>query len=401
MSPELSTNPFVGKTMLHVIGNSKFGGDTVYMFALSDMFQAGGGKVVICTSTKETIEVAKRKNILVFTSPIIRRTISLFSDVLALFKMIKLCRTHNFDIVHTHTSKAGVIGRIGARLGGVDHIIHTVHGFSFHSNTPRIRRMLYENIERVSALFCDTVISVNDEDRRTAIYNRIIPKEKIITIKNGISQKKLESNIDYSRFREELGVEKDHWLIGTISRFADQKDPETFMYAAQMVLKKHPNVRFLYAGDGPLFSEIKDLINDIGLKDKIIIPGFVQSPGDYLKCLDIYVTTALYEGMPLSLLEAMCAKVPAVVTNVKGNRECVTKSTALLVSPSKPREVADAIIKLIEQSCLRKNLAVKAYTKFQKEFSEKRMLDQTIEIYKKSLHTHEIITDKIITTTNT
>ncbi len=195
MSPELSTNPFVDKTMLHVIGNSKFGGDTVYMFALSDMFQAGGGKVVICTSTKETIEVAKRKNILVFTSPIIRRTISLFSDVLALFKMIKLCRTHNFDIVHTHTSKAGVIGRIGARLGGVDHIIHTVHGFGFHSNTPRIRRMLYENIERVSALFCDTVISVNDEDRRTAIYNRIVPKEKIITIKNGISQKKLESNI--------------------------------------------------------------------------------------------------------------------------------------------------------------------------------------------------------------
>jgi glycosyltransferase involved in cell wall biosynthesis len=397
MIAEQSTKPFIGKTMLHVIGNSKFGGDTVYMFALSDMFRAGGGKVVICTSTKETIEVAKSKNIPVFTAPVIRRTISPLNDLWALFRMIKLCRTHDINIVHTHTSKAGVIGRIGARLGGVDHIIHTVHGFGFHSNTPRIKRMLYENIERVSALFCDVVISVNDEDRKTAIINKIVPKEKILTIKNGISKKRVESVINRSKFREELGVDKDQLLIGTISRFANQKDPKTFMYAARLVLKKHPNVRFLYAGDGPLFSEIKSLISDIGLKDRIILPGFVQTPGDYLKCLDIYVTTALYEGMPLSLLEAMCARVPAVVTNAKGNRECVTKSTALLVSPREPSEVAGAIDQLIENSSLRKKLAIEAYAKFRKEFSEERMLDQTNKVYKESLQAKKYYTGGVIT----
>jgi len=112
------------------------------------------------------------------------------------------------------------------------------------------------------------------------------------------------------------------------------------------------------------------------------------------------VTTALYEGMPLSLLEAMCARVPAVVTNAKGNRECVTKSTALLVSPREPSEVAGAIDQLIENSSLRKKLAVEAYAKFRKEFSEERMLDQTNKVYKESLQAKKYYTGGVITAIN-
>lgn len=383
-----SDNPakiFSGKKLLHVIGDSKFGGDTLYMISLADMFRQKGGSVSILSTTPETIALAREHHFAVFTSPKIVREISPISDVIALISMIRLCRQYHFDFVHTHTSKGGVIGRIGARLGNIKHIIHTIHGFAFHANSSLLERFIYENIERIAGYFCDIAISVNEEDRHYAIQKEIIAKSKIVSIKNGIDATKIESPVNRQEFREKLGVKDDQILIGTLSRFAEQKDPYTFFKAAEIVLLRQPNAKFLYAGDGPLMEKLREYAAQTGLISHFILPGFVTNRQDYLKSLDIFITTSLYEGMPIALLEAMCAGIPTIVTNVKGNRECVTPSCSLLVAPGNPDEVATAVLKLITLPSLRTQLVEEARIRFENDFSEHRMLLETSAIYEKFL----------------
>ena len=374
---------FSGKKLLHVIGDSKFGGDTVYMFTLAEMFRQSGGEVSICTTTKETIDVAKSKGFPVFLEPKIVREVSPVIDFLAVFKMAALCRREGFDIVHTHTSKGGVVGRIGARIGGVKNIVHTIHGFAFHEGTTFMKKSIYENIERIAGLFCDIAISVNHEDRITAISRRILPKDKIITIRNGVSKERIQSTLDCLEIREELKLRDDQLLVGTISRFAEQKDPFTFIRAAEIALDSGVDAKFLYAGDGSMFDEAVAYINNSRHLESFLLPGFVDNPSGYFGALDIFVTTSLYEGMPIALLEAMCAGLPLVVSDAKGNRECVTDKTALMVRVGKPQDVAEAIVKFAKSPTLRIEFGNLAKQRFLENFTVDRMLEQTSKVYKR------------------
>lgn len=374
-----------GRKILHVIGDSKFGGDTVYMFVLAEMAREEGAIVEVCSTTPETLVVAEKMGFYVRAIPRINREIHLWKDIKALFLMIRLCRQKQYDLVHTHTSKGGVVGRIGARIAGVPIVIHTIHGFSFHVESSWFQRRIYSTIERVAGYFCDLAISVNDEDRICAINDKILPKSKVITIKNGVDQKRFNKSFDRNQYRNTIGVSPNQVLVGTLSRFSEQKDPLTFIHAAEIITRTHSNVKFIFAGEGPMMEEMRKEISIRGLEENVILPGFLASPENCIRSLDIFVTTALYEGLPIALIEAMCVGLPIVATNVKGNRECVDENSALLVNAKDTASVANAIETLIKNKEISASLAKGAKEKFNNEFSQERMVHETKKVYYQKL----------------
>lgn len=376
---------FDGKKVLHVIGDSKFGGDAVYMIELSEMVRELGAKVYICTTTDETIELAESCGFDIIKHPKILRKISLVKDLFSLFYMRKLCKLYQFDLVHTHTSKGGAIGRIGARLGGVKSVIHTIHGFAFHQNSSFIEKLIYKNVERFAARFGDMAISVNNEDRVLAIDEKIVREDKVTTVYNGVSKNRIDSN-EIQNIRQLYNIDKTTIIVGTLSRFSYQKDPQTFLKAAFRALETNSDLVFIYAGDGPMLGECKEILANSRFSKKIIFTGFVTNAADYLKSFDIFITTALYEGLPIALLEAMYAGKAIIATDAKGNRECVNSSNALINEISDYDGLANNILDFANSPSLREKLGVQAKQDFCQKFTVEQMRANTLNVYRKVMY---------------
>lgn len=371
---------YSGKKILHIIGDSKFGGDAVYMVELGCMLKEKGAKVYVLTTTSETQDLCSEHGLEVIDSVKIQRDISLFKDISALIKTTSLINKYKFDMVHTHTSKGGAIGRIAARLADCKAIIHTVHGFSFHQYSSKLELFVYKNIERLASRFCDKIISVNSEDRDYAISNNIASPIKITTIYNGVSPSRSRSQ-DRVTLPLLANISPECIVVGTLSRFSYQKDPLSFLASAINVLKQGYNVKFIYAGDGPMLEECKDFVRDSEFRDHILFPGFVSQSHSILSRLDVFVTTSLYEGLPIALLEAMQAGKAIVATNVKGNRECVNSKNSILVEAGNVPEISEAIITLIEDKFLRDSFGAAAREVFNEQFTIDTMKSNTLKLY--------------------
>jgi glycosyltransferase involved in cell wall biosynthesis len=380
-----ATSIFAGKRVLHLIGDSAWGGDTLYLFALAERMRDYGGEVYVGTTAPETIHVARQKGLPVIEIPSLRRAIHPKHDLMALWQVFRACRRYRFDLVHTHTAKPGFIGRIAARLAGTPCVVHTIQGFGFHNYSGRRERLFYSNLEWLAGHFCDLAISVNREDRATALDMRLIKPSKIVTVTNGVDTSRFQAPFDRAAFRRSLGLAEDEVLVGSIGRMWPQKDPQTFIEAARLIADQRPKVRCLFLGDGPLLDEMRGLAARLGLGDRLLLPGFQRNVADYLRALDIFVLNSLWEGMPLALLEAMCVGVPAIVTDIKGNRECVDSSCALIVNPQSPVEIKDSVLKLLDEPGLAASLAARAGQRFEEEFTEERMLRDTFTLYEKLL----------------
>jgi glycosyltransferase involved in cell wall biosynthesis len=380
-----SSSIFQGKRILHLIGDSEFGGDTIYLFALANRMREFGGQVYIGTTTLETIARATRDGFPVLQVPALRRPIHPVRDLLSVLSVFALCRRHRFDLVHTHTSKPGAVGRLAARLAGVPCVVHTIHGFAFHDRSSFLERVLYTNIERAAGLFCDAAISVNREDRATAVRSRILRPNKVVTILNGVDPARFHTPFDRDAFRRSLGVREGEILVGCVARMAPQKDPQRFLEAAKLVAEARPNVRCLFLGGGPLFPAMQEFAAGLGLDGRLLLPGFQRNVEDYLRALDVFVLNSLWEGLPIALLEAMCVGLPIVATDIKGNRECVDPSSAALVPPGSAPALAEAVLRLVDNPDLAAGLARQARLRFQAEFTQERMLEQTFSLYERLL----------------
>lgn len=310
-----------------------------------------------------------------------KKNINPFLDSLSLLKVYSVCKEYKFDIVHTHTSKPGVIGRIAARLAGVKSVIHTIHGFAFHAFSSPLQNFIYKNLEKIAAKFCDLAISVNEEDRLTAISQNIISSDKIKTITNGIDPGRFNTAFNRDTFRSGLGLNKDDILVGNIGRMAEQKDPLTFIKAAKLLTDNFPNAYCIFLGDGPLFEEAKNFAASLNLGHRLILPGFKNNPEDYLRAFDIFVINSLWEGMPYAVLEAMCAGLPIVATDIKGIRECVDQNSAVLIEPSEPDKIFQAVEKLIKNPELSSKISGIAQKRFFENFTQERMLSDIISEY--------------------
>ena len=360
----------------------------------------GGGLWVVLPTTRKLIELGCKVWVLcvtefaeqlfseiganIVTSPFWRRAISPRLDLLAFWELFRLCRRERFDVVHTHTSKGGFLGRIGARLAGVPLVIHTAHGFYFNQiNCGPKEVMFYRSLEKFASLFCDLIISVNEEDRLRAIQKKVVRPSKIRTVINGINTKRLENVVPPDSLPADLDPSGQGILIGTTGRLMQQKGYDYLIQAMPSVLREFPGARVIFVGEGPLESELKGLAYQVGVSDQCRFLSFRTDIPELLAVFDIFVLPSLWEGLSISLLEALAAGKPIVATKIKGNREVIDHGVnGLLVNPGDPAALAEGIIHLLRDKEKARAMGERARKKAIASFSEEAMVRRTIDLYR-------------------
>ena len=290
--------------------------------------------------------------------------------------LLNLMRKYKFDIVHTHSSKSGFLGRIVARIAKVPKIIHTVHGFPFHPYQRKMVSLFYQTMEKFAALFCNSVVFVNNTERDEAIAKKIVKSKKAITIFNGIKIPKIRQNERKTN---------DIFVIGSCLRFWKQKNILSTIKAAIQVCQKNKNINFIFVGDGELFKIAKKMVEDSGFDKRIQLPGWQSNIDEWLQKLDIFLLYSKWEGLPLSILEAMSYGLPIVASDIKGNNELVSEENGILVPINDIDKLTAVLISLSmqkEQLIRMRNHSMKIV---KEKFNLEKFIESYLEIYEKKI----------------
>ncbi|MDO8443247.1 MAG: glycosyltransferase family 4 protein [bacterium] len=322
------------------------------------------------------------------------------NDWLAVFELLKIFKLERPDIVHSNSSKAGVIGAIAAKLFNVTchmparqslgdggsrvAVVFTAHGWVFnHTNELKwLVRLFYIFLHKIAGLFTDKIICVSGYDYNLALEYDICEPEKLVKIHNGIdanmkflSKKEARNRI----MNNELGIKNKNWSwIGSIGRLVKEKNYETFIGAAKLI----PNAYFFIIGEGPEFKNLKLKIKNFELDDRFFIVPPTGNDAQYLKAFDVFAMSSVKEGLPYILLEAMAAELPIVITEAGGMPELIKNhENGLMVAQRSPEALARAIGGLIENKVVAKELSLKAKEVVKERFSLKKMVSETEKVY--------------------
>lgn len=336
-------------------------------------------------------ETAVAQQVEVLLVPDLVREISPRRDFRALIQLIGHLRSLRPHILHTHSSKTGILGRIAARITRVPVVLHTVHGFAFPFSRSRWVRRLYFVLEYIGGYLCDALIVLNEADRNIAISSLRVPARKVHLIANGVELSRYgatDPEVRRAFRREQFGVDNDEMLcIAMVGRLWQQKNPQCFLRAALQVLAETDRpVRFFFIGDGELRGELEQSILAAGYQDSISILGWRTDVPQLLAALDIFVLPSLWEGMPLAILEAMASRLPVVVSDIPGNRDLVADGIDGVLFPADDAvALAENLKRLITDSGRRKLLGGRARQKVIDQYQLQRRQEQVLALYRELL----------------
>jgi glycosyltransferase involved in cell wall biosynthesis len=308
--------------------------------------------------------------------------ISIYDDLMALFELVLLMRRQRYDIVHTHNSKAGFIGRLAARIAGMPIVVHTIHGFAFHEFEKPPRQILFILLERFAARFADKLITVSEPLKQWGLRLGIGKKEQYITIYDGIEINRFILDVNVGQKRQEFGIKAADLVVGVVSKLWEGKGHRCILQAAQKVVKKVPDVKFMFVGEGYLRKELEQLVQKLGLSDYVIFTGFRTDIPQITAIFDIAVLASFYEGLGRVLLEAMVLGKPVIATRVGGIVDVVDDGkTGILVPPNDSEALAQALIKLLLDGELRRRMGEAGRAKIDAKFSARTMVSQIEKVY--------------------
>jgi glycosyltransferase involved in cell wall biosynthesis len=308
--------------VLQVIGGSQFGGAIWVVLSYVEALQEHGCDVAVCTSVPRVADVFERAGCDIVSVPGMDREIRPWHDLSSLRTLTRICRRERFTVVHTHTSKAGFVGRAAARLAGVPVVIHTAHGFAFHEASSKSATAFYAILERIAARWSDRLITVSEFHRSWALRLNIAGAERIVTIRNGIAPARVVASRDPDEVRHELGIEASELVLVSAARLAPQKGLETLVKAFALVTRRETSAQLLVVGEGPLRSELESQAQLAGVSHKVRFLGFRSDVADILNASDIAVAPSRWEGLSISVLEAMAARKPVIASDIAGRWEC-------------------------------------------------------------------------------
>ena len=305
-------------------------------------------------------EITKMKalGIVVILLPMVGK-IHLLHDLRMIFKVKAHLKLQHYDIVHAHSSKAGVIFRIAAWLKGVKKIMYTPHCFYFQAQKG-FSRLLFSWIERVLGNITTSFI-VSDTEKEWMMHYRIAPLSKIRVINNAIPIPEYLPTETAEQVKSRWAIPPDHLVIGGVGRLCKQKDWPTLIYAAQQVILHYPHVLFIIAGEGEEWDHLKLLISNLQLEDHVLLIGQVENIKNVYTLFDIFVSVSRWEGLPYVLLEAMCFKLPIVASDLGYQAVLYDQKNALLFTPGSVQQLTDTILSLLADQSRRKALGIAGY----------------------------------------
>lgn len=323
--------------------------------------------------------------------PDLRREISPHHDLLALRKLQRLIHTGNYTIVHTHSSKAGILGRLAARLAGTPIIVHTVHGWSFHEHMAPRRRRLYVMLERFAARFTDAMIVVTRPDIDKGLAEGIGRPEQYHLIRSAIPLDEFDpTTVDGGAARRELGIPPDVPVLGNVGRFSPQKNPLDWVGVAGRVAQAVPECRFLLVGDGPLRPEVEAALAEAGIAERTILTGLRRDVPHLLAAMDVFLLTSLWEGLPRVIPQAMAMAVPVVANRADGTVEAIDHgATGFLCEPGDLDSMAAYCNRLLQSPELRQEMGWRGRRYAIQEFGLQRMIAEIEALYEALLRQRE------------
>jgi len=289
-----------------------------------------------------------------FWIPNFVREVRPIQDSITLLKLWRLFRRERPDIVHTHSSKAGILGRLAARLAGVPVIFHTYHGFGFNDFQPRLIKTLYIWLERITGRVTNQTVIVSYANAKRAEDSGIVRNNDWILCRDAISLEQFMQPGPRRTKLREWNVPENRVVAGMVACFKPQKSPLDFVEVASRVLKETDRVHFIMAGDGELRPAIEARIRDLGISSHITLLGWQRDMPEVYRNLDVVVLTSLWEGLPCVFSEAMAAGLPIVATHVDGAREAIIDGdNGFLHGPHDVEGMAKSVLKLVENPALR------------------------------------------------
>jgi glycosyltransferase involved in cell wall biosynthesis len=277
------------------------------------------------------------------------RRISPLRDLAALCALLWHVRRQRPDIVHTHTSKAGSLGRVAARLAGVPHIVHTPHGHVFYGHFSRLVSELFLALERGFARFTEKTVALTPSERQDYINLGVGRAEDILTIHSGVDLDTFGSEgLDLAAKKASLGLDPTRRLVGFAGWLLPIKGPMHLLNAMKSVWEDHPDATLVFVGKGVMEAELRREAERMGLNGRVKFLGWRDDLHEIMPLFDVFVLPSLNEGMGRVLVEAMAAGRPIVASRVGGIPDLVRHGeTGLLVAPRDEVQLADSISLLL------------------------------------------------------
>ncbi len=335
-------------------------------------------------------EALALKGVRTFFLPELIREINPVKDVRALFKIRGILREIKRGdsapmIVHTHSSKAGILGRWAAKLAGADVIVHTIHGFGFHDYQPSLVRAFFVLLEKLTAKITDKFIAVARANIRKGVDLGIFPPHKAILIRSGIEIETFRgAAVKAEQKKVELGIDPGLPLVTMIGCLKPQKAPLDYVEVAHLVIQQR-EANFILVGDGVLRGKVQRRAKELGLGERFRLLGWRRDIPEILAASDIFVLTSLWEGLPRVLPQAMAVGVPIVATSVDGTPEAVVSGVnGFLVEPKDIGGMAERVIYLLDHPEEARTLGEQG-RKMVDDFDIWQMLREQEELYQRLL----------------
>jgi glycosyltransferase involved in cell wall biosynthesis len=321
-------------------------------------------------------------------NPWLVREVRPIQDAVAFLKMWRLFRKERPQIVHTHSSKAGILGRWAAKLAGVPLIFHTAHGFGFNDFQRQTVRRVYVALENATAKITTKLFLVSYANADRAEKCGMVRRGEWVLARDSISVDEFIQARPRRQKLREWGIPVDKTVVGMVACFKPQKSPEDFVEVAAQVLKNTDQVHFLMAGDGELRTSIEERIRHHDIGRHITLLGWQNEKDmpEVYRNLDVVVLTSLWEGLPCVFSEAMACELPIVATNVDGAREAITHGeNGFLHEPHDVEAMAESVLKLVADSELRRKMGERGRSRVM-EFDIKTSVDAVESTYQDCLN---------------
>lgn len=319
----------------------------------------------------------------------LKRAISLEDDWNAYRKIRSILRSFRPQVVHTHSAKAGVLGRLAAWQESVPAIIHTVHGSPFYAGQQIHERVIFKFMERLSACWCDRFISVSDAMTRQMISHGIAPLSKFSTIYSGFNIKTFLSCSELrTENRKKFGFSEDDIVVGKIARLFDHKGHHDVISALSKIVQKSSKVKILFVGDGTLRTELESRVTRLGLAERCVFVGLLRPdeiPGA-LSAIDVLVHTSLREGLARAISQAIAAAKPIVAYDLDGTPEVVIDGkTGFLIPAGDIEKLGERILQLSMNNALRSTMGSEGRRLFASQFDHVNMTKAIRSVYERVL----------------
>ncbi len=367
-----------------IITQLEFGGAQLHALYLCEGFAHAGYENLLISGVRDYLD--ERAEQLPATRHVniedMARPINPVKDIKALIKIYRLLKKERPSAVYTHSSKAGILGRWAAFFAGVPVRVHTIHGYGITPLQSWLIRKVLLAAERLTSLITTHFVAVSQASIQKGFKWKLFSPEKVSLIRSGIELERFRKvKINKGEKKRQLGLPPEAPVVGTVACFKPQKAPLDFVKAASIIASRMPRVRFVMVGDGQLRRQAEELARRLGLEGKIFFLGWREDVEEVMATFDLFMLSSLWEGLPRVLPEACALGLPCVATWVDGNREIIRDGyNGFLVPPSRPDLLAEAALKILQDSSLRKLFSERA-KRVSEEFSKERMIEDYLRLH--------------------